>query len=78
MQSTRIMGMHHRYRWHCSVKLLLSISLSIAELTEQSGYGDYRTFTKVFKSQSVITPSQYRRDFLEETGTSASERHGLQ
>ena len=44
-------------------KLLLSTSLSIAELAEQSGYGDYRVFTKVFKKSEGVTPSQYRRDF---------------
>ena len=47
-------------------KLLLSTSLSIAEISEQSGYSDYRVFTKVFKKSEGITPSQYRRDFLEE------------
>ena len=46
-------------------KLLLSSSLSIAEVSEQSGYADYRVFTKVFKKNEGITPSQYRRDFLE-------------
>ena len=45
-------------------KLLLSTSLSIAEVSEQSGYGDYRVFTKVFKKSEGITPSKYRRDFL--------------
>ena len=45
-------------------KLLLSTSLSIAEVSEQSGYGDYRVFTKVFKKNEGITPSQYRRDFV--------------
>ncbi|MGN1002140.1 MAG: helix-turn-helix domain-containing protein [Oscillospiraceae bacterium] len=47
-------------------KLLLSTSLSVAEVAEQAGYGDYRVFTKVFKKAEGITPSQYRRDFLEE------------
>ena len=46
-------------------KLLLSTSLSVAEVAEQSGYGDYRVFTKVFKKTEGSTPSQYRRDFLE-------------
>ena len=46
-------------------KLLLSSSLSVAEVSEQSGYADYRVFTKVFKKNEGITPSQYRRDFLE-------------
>ena len=52
-------------------KLLLSTSLSIAEVAEQAGYGDYRVFTKVFKKSEGITPSQYRRDFLEETGANS-------
>ena len=46
-------------------KLLLTTSCSIAEVSEQSGYGDYRVFTKVFKKIEGVTPSQYRRDFLE-------------
>lgn len=46
-------------------KLLLLTALPIADVAEQSGYGDYRVFTKVFKKAEGITPSQYRRDFLE-------------
>lgn len=46
-------------------KLLLSTSLPIADVAEQSGYGDYRVFTKVFKKSEGVTPSQYRREFLE-------------
>ena len=46
-------------------KLLLSTSLSISDISEQSGYGDYRVFTKVFKKTEGVTPSQYRRDFLD-------------
>ena len=49
-------------------KLLLTTPLSIAEVSEQSGYGDYRVFTKTFKRSKGITPSQYRRDFLEAPG----------
>lgn len=46
-------------------KLLLSSSASIGEISEQLGFGDYRVFTKVFKKAEGVTPSQYRRDFLE-------------
>ena len=46
-------------------KLLLSTALSIGEISEQLGFGDYRVFTKVFKKSEGVTPSQYRRDFLE-------------
>ena len=49
-------------------KMLLTTPLSIAEVSEQSGYGDYRVFTKTFKRSERITPSQYRRDFLEDPG----------
>ena len=50
-------------------KLLLSTALSIAEVAEQSGYGDYRVFTKVFKKSEGVTPSQYRREFLDSADT---------
>lgn len=46
-------------------KLLLGTDLPIAEVSEQSGYSDYRVFTKAFKKSEGITPSQYRRDFRE-------------
>ena len=46
-------------------KLLLSTSFPIAEIAQKTGYGDYRVFTKVFKTAEGITPSQYRREFLE-------------
>ena len=46
-------------------KLLLSTSMSVTEIAEYSGYGDYRVFTKVFKKTEGITPSQFRRGFLE-------------
>ena len=46
-------------------KLLLSTSLSVTEIAEHTGYGDYRVFTKVFKKTEGITPSQFRREFLD-------------
>ena len=46
-------------------KLLLATSMPISEISERSGYGDYRVFTKAFKKAEGVTPSQYRRDFLE-------------
>lgn len=46
-------------------KLLLSTDLPIAEVSEQTGYGDYRVFTKVFKKSEGVTPTQYRRDFMD-------------
>lgn len=46
-------------------KLLLTTALAISEISEQCGFGDYRVFTKVFKKSEGITPTQYRREFLE-------------
>lgn len=46
-------------------KLLLSTSCSIAEVSEKVGYADYRVFTKSFKKTEGVTPSQYRRNFME-------------
>ena len=46
-------------------KLLLTTDLPVAEVAERCGYGDYRVFTKVFKKNEGVTPSQYRRDFRE-------------
>ena len=59
-------------------KLLLSTSLSGAEVAEQSGYGDYRVFTKVFKKSEGITPSQYRRDFLDVNDSNGERKGDLQ
>ena len=37
-------------------KQLLATALPIAEISVQSGYGDYRVFTKVFKKSEGVTP----------------------
>ncbi|MCQ4022388.1 MULTISPECIES: helix-turn-helix domain-containing protein [unclassified Ruminococcus] len=47
-------------------ELLLTTDRPIGEVSEKCGYGDYRVFTKVFKKNEGVTPSQYRRDFMEE------------
>lgn len=46
-------------------KLLLSTAYSIAEISERSGYADYRVFTKAFKKAEGVTPSQFRRNLAE-------------
>ena len=54
----RLLGSRFKeYRMRCN--------LTQKEVAEQSGYGDYRVFTKVFKKNEGITPSQYRREFLD-------------
>lgn len=46
-------------------KLLVTTALPIAEIAGQVGYNDYRVFTKVFKKAENMTPSQYRREFID-------------
>lgn len=46
-------------------KLLLSTALSVTEISSLAGYSDYRVFTKVFKKTEGVTPSQFRREFLD-------------
>lgn len=45
-------------------ELLVSTSMSIAEVAENSGYVDYFYFSKLFKKTFGITPAQYRKDPL--------------
>lgn len=52
-------------RMEYAKKLLLSTDHSVAEIASKSGYADYRVFTKAFKKAESVTPSQYRRNFLD-------------
>lgn len=45
-------------------ELLADESLSIEEIAERVGYGDYFYFTKVFKKSCGISPSKYRKNLL--------------
>lgn len=46
-------------------KLLVTTALPITEVAGKAGYSDYRVFTKVFKKAENMTPSQYRRGFMD-------------
>ena len=46
-------------------ELLADDSLSIEQIAEQTGYNDYFYFTKVFKKNTGISPSKYRKNLLE-------------
>lgn len=46
-------------------ELLADDSLSIEQIAEQTGYNDYFYFTKVFKKNTGISPSKYRKSLLE-------------
>ena len=42
-------------------ELLLKTDLSVSEISEKIGYGDYRVFIKTFKKNCGITPKQYKK-----------------
>ena len=45
-------------------ELLADESLSVEEIAERVGYGDYFYFIKVFKKSCGISPSKYRKNLL--------------
>lgn len=47
-------------------ELLRDESLSVEAIAEQVGYNDYFYFTKVFKKNTGISPSKYRKNLLEQ------------
>lgn len=46
-------------------ELLAEERLSIEDIAEQVGYSDYFYFTKVFKKNTGISPSKYRKNLLQ-------------
>jgi two-component system response regulator YesN len=60
-----------RLRTQHACRLLRTTSLTVSEISEKTGYGDYFYFTRVFKKTTGMTPSQYRssRQPEQEVGT---------
>lgn len=49
-----------------AMELLMTTELTISEISANVGYSDQSYFTKVFKKQAGISPSQYRRQDMRE------------
>lgn len=47
-------------------EMLVSTNESISEISDQVGYSDQSYFTKVFKKMTGISPSQYRKEQVQE------------
>ncbi|QKS72518.1 response regulator transcription factor [Paenalkalicoccus suaedae] len=47
-----------------SKKLLKHSGMPIAEISHEVGYSDHSYYCKVFKKDTGVSPSQYRRDYL--------------
>ena len=43
-------------------ELRLARGLTLLEVAEAVGYEDYRYFSRVFKKQKGITPSEYKKE----------------
>ena len=48
-------------RLGCAKNMLITTDLSVAEVAEKSGIGDYNYFSKVFKKTFGISPLKYRK-----------------
>lgn len=57
------LGWQQRARVDKARLLLEGGSLSVAQITEQVGYGDVATFTALFRRVAGLTPAAYRRRF---------------
>lgn len=57
------LGWQQRARVDKARLLLEAGSLSVAQVTEQVGYGDVATFTALFRRVAGLTPAAYRRRF---------------
>lgn len=49
-------------------RLLRSRSANISEVADQTGYQDYRSFTRAFKNEIGMTPSEYQKQFQDTGG----------
>lgn len=56
----------NKIRLEKAMELLLTTELTISEISASVGYSDQSYFTKVFKKQTGISPSQFRRQDVRE------------
>lgn len=49
-------------------RLLRSGIVNVSEVADQTGYQDYRSFTRAFKNENGMTPSEYQKQFLDSDG----------
>lgn len=43
-------------------KLLIESDLSVEDIALSLGYSDYRSFNRIFRSQTGMTPSEFRKE----------------
>lgn len=50
----------HSLRIHKAATMLSTTAMSVTDISAEVGFDSYRTFTRVFKSMTGFTPSEYR------------------
>ncbi len=62
---TTFLRLLHEIRLRHACSLLVSTSLSILEIAVEAGFHSYKMFARVFREAKRVTPSEYRRHFIE-------------
>ena len=61
MERFRLCSSRCAFRIRNAQRLLHNLNLSMSDIAELVGFSNQNYFTKVFKKQTGIAPSQYRR-----------------
>ena len=64
-------------RFHCACKLIVSGEKKMLDVCMESGFSDYRYFSREFQRQYGMTPEAYRHYLDRNDLTSATVRHSL-
>ena len=64
-------------RFNFACKLIASGNTKMLDVCMESGFSDYRYFTRTFRQQCGMTPEQYRHHLGVSVSTDVSTRHNL-
>lgn len=64
-------------RFNCACKRIASGQEKMLDVCMESGFSDYRYFTRAFRSQVGMTPEQYRRQMEQVQQSAVSIKHSL-
>ena len=64
-------------RFNCACKLIASGQEKMLDVCMESGFSDYRYFTRTFREQVGMTPEQYRRQMEQARQNTAAVKHSL-
>ena len=64
-------------RFNCACKLIASGQEKMLDVCMESGFSDYRYFTRTFREQVGMTPEQYRRQMEQAQPNTAAVKHSL-